>query len=173
MIKTYAWILPVWVREYDTGFEREPKSKSRNTVPAPGTYQWKLSAAFQQLWMVPRLYSTSAQQKVRSVFPPEAQDGTLVALIVTTTIAVVEEVEAEVEAEAALILMVVQKACVDAFVDVKTRKPIYLGVPSKHCGSHQSVQEARTKEGRCHELQCTKEEFDSFTASFSTPSAML
>jgi len=121
--------------------------------------------------MVPRLYSTSAQQKVRSVFPPEAQDGTLVALIVTTMIAVVEEVE--VEAEAALILMVVQKARVDAFVDVKTRKPIYLGVPSKHCGSHQSVQEARTKEGRCHELQCTKEEFDSFTASFSTPSAML
>jgi len=168
VIKTYAWILPVWVREYDTGFEREPKSKTRNTVPAPGTYQWTLSAAFQQLWMVPRLYSTSAQQKVRSVFPPEAQDGILV---VMTMIAVVEAVE--VEAEAALILMVVQEARVDAFVDVKTWKPIYLGVPSKHCGSHQSVQEAKTKEGRCHELQCTKEEFDSFTASFSTPSAML
>jgi len=119
--------------------------------------------------MVPRLYSTSAQQKVRSVFPPEAQDGTLVALIVTTMIAV----EVEAEAEVALILMVVQKARVDAFVDVKTRKPIYLGVPSKHCGSHQSVQEAKTKEGRCHELQCTKEEFDSFTASLSTPSAIL
>ena len=170
MIKTYAWILPVWVCEYDTGFEREPKSKSRNTVPAPGTNQWTLSAAFQQLWMVPRLYSTSAQQKVHSVFPPEAQDGTLVALIVTTMIAVVE---VEAEAEVALILMVVQKARVDAFVDVKTRKPIYLGVPSKHCGSHQSVQEAKTKEGRCHELQCTKEEFDSFTASLSTPSAIL
>ena len=54
--------------------------------------------------------------------------------------------------EVVLILMVVQEARVDASVEVW--KPIYLGVPSKRCGSHQSVQEAKTKEGYCHELQC-------------------
>jgi len=118
------------------GFEREPKSKTKSMIPALGTYQWTLSAAFQQLWMVLRLCSTSVQQKVRSAFPPETQDGVLVALIVMTMIAVVEVVEVE---EVALILTM---GLVVDTVDLKVRKPTYVGVPSKRCGLHQSVQEA-------------------------------
>ena len=89
--------------------------------------------------MVQRLYSISVQRKVRSVFPPEVQDMVLVALIVMTMIVV------EAVSISKIGSVVVQEACMDVadvFVDVRVRKLIGHGVPSKRYGSHQSAREA-------------------------------